>query len=229
MSDECWTLHPSDFAFLWEECRRCFYLKVVSGFPRARAPMPRIFSVIDARMKAWVEGRRTETVVPGMPAGAFEHGERRVESAPLDVPVPDHVYRCRLRGALDALVRLDDGAWAVIDFKTAGRRDEHLARYARQLHAYAWALEQPAPGAFGVGPVRRLGLVVFEPEKFARDDGGAVGLAGGLAWLEVPRDDGAFLGFLSEVLSVLAQASPPGGAPMCPWCVYRDAGRRTGL
>jgi len=32
-----------------------------------------------------------------------------------------------------------------------------------------------------------------------------------------------------EALSVLEKPGPPGGAPLCPWCVYRDASRRTGL
>jgi hypothetical protein len=36
-------------------------------------------------------------------------------------------------------------------------------------------------------------------------------------------------GFLAEVLSVLERPEPPGGAPLCDWCVYRDASRRTGL
>lgn len=229
MAGECWTLSPSDFAFLYEECKRCFYLKVVSGFPRPRTAMPKIFTVIDEQMKACFEGRRAETVAPEMPAGVFEYGERSVESRPLDVPVPDKVYRCRLRGRFDTVVRLDDGTYAVIDFKTAARQDAHIPLYARQLHAYALALENPAPGRFGCGPVSRLGLVIFEPEKFSHDVAGPVALAGGVSWLEIPRDDGGFLGFLSEVLTLLAEPRPPGGAPLCPWCVYRDAGRRTGL
>lgn len=227
MSEAEFTLSPSDFAFLWEECRRCFYLKAVHRFPRPRAGLPRIFSVIDERMKACFEGRRTD-VVAGMPPGVFEHGERLVDSRPIEVPVPDRVFRCRLRGRVDTVARLDDGTYAVVDFKTAGARAAHVPRYARQLHAYALALEQPAPGGFGLGPVSRLGLVIFEPEKFSADPTGPTGLAGGVSWVEIPRDDGAFLGFLAEVLSVLARPTPPGGAPLCPWCVYRDAGRRTG-
>ena len=46
-STKNWKLSPSDFAFLWEECKRCFYLKVARGFYRPRTPFPGIFSVID--------------------------------------------------------------------------------------------------------------------------------------------------------------------------------------
>jgi len=45
-------LSPSDFAFLWEECKRCFYLKVVRGFARPRMAFPQIFNAIDSAMTA---------------------------------------------------------------------------------------------------------------------------------------------------------------------------------
>ena len=32
-------LSPSDFAFLWEQCKRCFYLKVVHGIRQPSMPM----------------------------------------------------------------------------------------------------------------------------------------------------------------------------------------------
>ena len=229
MSNRCWKLSPSDFAFLWEECPRCFYLEVVRGFPRPRPAMPKVFTQIDEQMKACCEGRRTETLAPDMPAGVFEFGERWVESQPIDVYLPDAVHRCLIRGRFDTVVRLDDGGYAVVDFKTSERRADHVPLYARQLHAYAYALEHPAPGAFALGPVTRLGLLVFEPEKFAREAGGQGTLTGGLSWIEIPRDDGMLFGFLAEVLSVLERPEPPGGAPLCDWCVYRDASRRTGL
>jgi hypothetical protein len=229
VSGRCWTLSPSDFAFLWEECPRCFYLDAVRAFPRPQPPPPRIVARIDAQLRASCEGRRTETLAPEMPPGGFELGERWVESRPLDVHLPDAVRQCLVRGRLDTVVRLDDGSWAVVDFKTSEGCLEDVPRYARQLHAYAWALEHPAPGALALDPVTRLGLLVFEPEKFTREAGGLGALTGGLSWIEIPRDDGMLFGFLAEVLSVLERPEPPGGAPLCEWCVYRDASRRTGL
>jgi hypothetical protein len=175
VSSRCWKLNPSDLAFLWEECPRCFYLEVVRGFPRPATP--KVFTPIDEQMRACCEGRRTETLAPDMPGGVFEVGERRVASQPIDVYLPDAVHRCLISGGFDTVVRLDDGGYAVVDFKTSKRRrTDHVPLYARQLHAYAYALEHPAPGALALGPVTR-----------------------------------------------------PGGAPLCGWCVYRDASRRTGL
>lgn len=229
MSRRCWTLNPSDFAFLWDECPRCFYLKVVLGFPRPRPLVPKVFTRIDEQMKACCEGRRTETLAPEMPAGVFEFEERRVESQPVDVHVPDAVHRCLIRGRFDTVIRLDGGGYAVVDVKASERHAAHDPLYARQLHAYAYALEHAAPGAATLAPVPRLGLLVFEPEAFVRDTERRAALTGGLTWIDIPRDDGLLFGFLAEVLSVLERPEPPGGAPLCDWCVYRDASRRTGL
>jgi hypothetical protein len=225
----CWALRLADVASLWDECPRCFYLAVVRGFPRPQSAAPSVLAQIDARLKACCDGRRTETLAPDMPPGVFELAERWLESRPLDVHLPDAVRQCVVRGRLDTLVRLDDGGWAVVEVGTAEQPTANLAHAARRLLGHAWALEHPAPGAFGLGPVARLGLLGFEPETFACEAGGLGALTGGVAWIEIPRDDAALFGFLAEALSVLDRPEPPGGAPLCEWCVYRDASRRTGL
>jgi hypothetical protein len=60
MSKNNFKLTPSDFAFLWEECKRCFYLKVVHGFQRPFGAFPKIFTIIDAQMKNYYSDMRTE-------------------------------------------------------------------------------------------------------------------------------------------------------------------------
>lgn len=126
-----WKLSPSDFAFLWEECRRCFYLKVARGFQRPRSIMPKIFTNIDSQMKQFFAGKRTEKILPRLPAGVVEYGDKWVESIPFK---PDsQCSKCFIRGKVDTILKLDDGSYAVIDFKTAETRSEHIPLYARQL------------------------------------------------------------------------------------------------
>ena len=223
MSSHRWTLSPSDFTSLWNDCPRCFYLQVARGFPRP-APAP---AALEARLKASCHGRRTNTLAPEMPAGLFEIAERPVHSDTLDVHLPDAIHRCVIRGTLDVVVKLDDGGWALVDLVIGA--GEPLAARGRRLQACAYALEHPAADEPALGPVTRLGVLVFEPEKFAAEAGGVGALTGGLSWIEIPRDDGRLFGFLAEALSVLERPEPPGGKPLCPWCVYRDVSRRTGL
>jgi hypothetical protein len=221
-----WKLSPSDFAFLWEECRRCFYLKVVAGFQRPRSILPKIFTIIDSQMKEALANRHTSEIDVSLPAGVLEYGDRWVESRA--IIVPGFASTCFIRGRLDGVIRFKDGSHGLVDFKTAPAKGEHILLYSRQLHAYAWALENPADGALSLTPISRLGLLVFEPSEFHRQNGTYL-LSGGLQLIEVPRDDAAFLQFLGEVLQVLEQPEAPGGSPSCPWCGYRDVSRRTGL
>jgi hypothetical protein len=221
-----WKLSPSDFAFLWEECKRCFYLKGVAGFRRPRSILPKIFAIIDSEMKEALANRHTSEIDVSLPAGVLEYGDRWVESRA--IIVPGFPSTCFIRGRLDGVIRFEDGSYGVVDFKTAQAKDEHILLYSRQLHAYAWALENPSDGALCLKPISRLGLLVFEPNKFARHNGTCM-LSGGLEWIEIPRDDAGFLQFLGEVLQVLEQPEAPVGNPSCSWCGYRDASRRTGL
>lgn len=218
-----WVLNPSDFAFLWEECKRCFYLKVREGFRRPSMPMAKIFTVIDAEMKNCYAGKRTEKMMPFLPPGVVDASVSRVQSKP--IKVPGHSSACVIRGKIDTLVKFDDNSFAVIDFKTSARRAEHIQLYGRQLHAYALALEEAAVGHANLSPIRTLGLLVYEPQKFAKIAITEASLTGALNWIPVERDDRLFFGFLGEILDVLEKPDPP--APDdCEWCQYREASRK---
>ena len=142
--DTPWGLSPSDFAFLWDDCPRCFYLKVARKQPRPSSPFPSVFGRIDRAMKEFYLGERAELMAPGMPEGVIGGGDRWVKSAPLLVPGSSKT--CLIRGRVDALVDCDDGTTGVVDFKTTIPKPDHIATYGRQLHAYAMALEHPSSG-----------------------------------------------------------------------------------
>ncbi len=222
-----WKLSPSDFAFLWEECKRCFHLKVARGIDRPRTPMPKIFTLIDARMKDCYRDSPTSQFLPGLPPGRVESQDALVESRP--IAIRGHSTPCYVRGKLDTVIKFDQGGYAVVDFKTSETKDDYIPLYGRQLHAYAYALEHPAPGRLGLEPITRLGLLVFAPTTFSHASRDQASLSGGMTWIEVPRNDGRFLDFLREVVEVLDRDQPPAAAGGCKWCSYRDTGRRSGL
>ena len=227
MTSKNYKLSPSDFAFLWEDCKRCFYLKVAKNFPPPRSIMAKIFTIIDGEMRAYFNGKRLEKIIPGFKPGIVEHGEKWVQSKPISIPNQEST--CYVKGKLDTVVKFDDGTYGVIDFKTSQRKSEHIPLYARQLHAYAHALENPAPGQFSAGPISKIGLLVYEPSKFSVDKVDSANLAGGLTWIEIPRNDKKFFDFLKDVMSVIDSPNAPGGTPSCKLCQYRDTSRRTGL
>ena len=156
-STKNWKLSPSDFAFLWEECKRCFYLKVARGFFRPRTPFPGIFSVIDQLMNEYFNGRPNAEISETLPPGVVKYGESWVESRALAVPGREST--CFIRGRFDSVLEFEDGSYGIIDFKTTSTQSHHLAVSIRgnytltptrwrmrrrgtwrflQLHAWGW-------------------------------------------------------------------------------------------
>jgi hypothetical protein len=95
--------------------------------------------------------------------------------------------------------------------------------YSRQLHCYAYALENAGIGKFALQPVTTLGLLVFEPDAFS-DEAGAAMVQGKLTWINIPRDDRMFMEFLADVLAVL-ELPTPAPSPECGWCRYSLTGK----
>lgn len=224
--DANWILNPSDFAFLWEECKRCFYLKVREGFRRPSGPMPKIFTTIDSEMKNCFTGKRTEEIMPFLPPGVVDTSVSWVQSKPL--PIKGHNSTVVIRGKIDTLVRFDDNSYGVIDFKTSSKSADQVPLYGRQLHAYATALEQAAQGHVNLSPIRKLGLLVYEPQKFSQVAVTEASLTGALSWLPIERDSDKFFSFLRKILEVLELSKPP-VAEDCAWCRYREASRENKL
>lgn len=216
-------LSPSDLTFLWDECKRCFYLKVNYKFSRPSTPMPAIFTKIDGLMKGYFEGKATSDFTPDLPSGIIQHGDKTVYSQ--QIRMAGHSLECYITGRFDTVVKFDDGSYGVVDFKTSTPKPSHIAFYGRQLHAYKYALENPAPGRLLLSPISKLGLLVVEPNAMERTQDGRIGYYGNVTYSDIPRDDNAFLAFLGEVLALLEQPDPPSPAKDCPWCQYREAAR----
>lgn len=214
-------LSPTDLTFLWDDCLRCFWLKCKGVLKRPTGPFPKIFTKIDGLTKDHFYGKHTQQMGDGLRPGKVAFGERQVRSAPLWVP--GHDTRVTLTGRLDTALAFDDRGYGIIDFKTSTPRAEHVYFYGRQLHAYALAVENPAPGALELFPVTQLGLVCLDPVG-AIDMGAGMGLQCDSQFLEIERDHDAFLAFLSEVLFVLERPEPPEPARDCPYCHYLEAG-----
>ncbi|MGA7873496.1 MAG: hypothetical protein WCA22_21625 [Candidatus Binatus sp.] len=111
------------------------------------------------------------------------------------------------------------------DIKMSKVRDPNLVKYGRQLHSYAYALEQAKLGSPSLSRIERLGLIVFEPASFSNEQPGSGSLIGLVNWVEIARDDGAYLEFVFELVTMLDRPFAPEPSPDCGWCTYRGIGR----
>lgn len=207
-------ISPSDFAYLYEECKLCYYLKVKFGIFQPSMPMPGVFSAINTRLQGTLIGKSLQTLSKDLPNGVVVSQEGWVESKV--IPGTD-LY---IKGKYDLLVKLKDGTFALVDLKISQPGDDKITKYKTQLGAYKFALENPRSST--ALKITRIGLLVFYPDKARFEKGDAV-LTFPPKWLEVPIDDGGFIKFAKEIDLLLEGPTPPEGKD-CKWCKYRHVG-----
>ena len=155
-------LSPSKFLFGYERCERCFYLDIRKGLTQP-GTFPSIFSKYDIIHKNSTTGMRTEDICIDIPKGIFFEGpgSKTLESVDIKCEDGNAGY---ISGKGDAFLKLDDGSYAVIDFKTTAMSSDKAKDYSTQLHAYKYALENNREGKPHLSPITKLGIIVFEPD-----------------------------------------------------------------
>lgn len=217
-------LSPSDFAFLYEGCKRCYYLKVVHSIPQPSVPLPSIFSKMAVLLKNHYSGKHTKELHPALPPGIVKFGEQNVKSKTIEFP--GHGFTLFISGRFDIVIQFENGGYGVIDFKTGNPNGEYNNLYSRQLHGYAYALENPDPRGLSLAPITKLGLLYFYPSKVNQQTIEELSYQAEIHWVEIKKDMQGFAKFLEEVMSVLESPKLPDPSPDCRWCNYRSKLRK---
>lgn len=209
-------LSPSDFAYLYEECKLCYCLKIKDNIYQPSMPMPGVFSAINTRLQGDLVGKSLKDISKELPAGEVVMQEGWVES---EVVPETNVY---IKGKYDLLVKNQDGTHTLIDLKISQPAVDKIEKYKTQLGAYKYALEHPRNGE----PIKisMLGLLIFYPDTVEFQDGIAK-LSFPPKWLEIPCDEAGLLSFAKDVDKLLAGPLPEEGEN-CKWCKYRHVGEK---
>jgi len=209
-------LSPSDFAYLYEDCKLCYCLKIKHKIYQPSMQMPGVFLTMNSLMQGNIVGKNLREISPELPDGEVIKQEGFVKSAPIP---GTSVY---ISGKYDLLVKNPDGTHTIVDLKISKPGDGKGAMYQSQLWAYQYALENPAEGE----PIKitRLALLIFYPEQVSFEDGAAK-MTLPPQWVSVEYDLDSFLKFIKEVDTLLAGPLPAEG-DKCQWCKYRHTGEQ---
>jgi len=221
INSKTFKLSPSDFAFLWNECKRCFYLKIVENVKRPSTPMPAIFVKIDSIMKDYFEHKCTTEFHKDLPKGKVEFGDRWIQSKVFEHKKTGNKFF--IKGKTDTVVSFHNGSYGVIDFKTSRIAPDNVEKYSRQLHAYALSLEKPEEGKPHLNPVRTLGLLVVEPNSMDDEKYGCI-FKNSMSWQPITKDYRQFKLFIDEMMSILSLPKAPDPDPGCKWCEFSKHG-----
>ena len=159
-----------------------------------------------------IEGVNLKDINPNLPSGIIETKEGYLKSKP--IPPAESSF---ISGRFDIISKLDDGTFAIIDFKISDPTEEKVQKFTHQLHAYKFALENPQEGERK--NVSKMGLVIVAPEQIGFKNG-FVYFKSTPQWFEIKEDMAGFLNFIGNVNEVL-DSEPPQPSPECKWCIYR--------
>jgi len=212
MDKKLYKLSPSDFGYLWVECKHCYYQKVKNGI-YAPGIFPSMFGRINKLLQDSIMGKNLNEIHPSLPSGIIEIQEGFLKS----IPVPGAVS-CFIQGRFDILTKLDDGTYTIIDFKITSPDEDRIQKYASQLHAYKFALENPHSGE----PVKisKMGIVSVNPEEMKLVNG-KIEFTAVPRFHEVVEDMDSFFNLIKDVEQVL-NADLPLPADGCGLCTYRS-------
>lgn len=207
-------LSPSDFKYLWEDCKHCYYRKVVFNVIPPSIGMPGIFSKMNGQVQLKVQGTNPHYLHPDLPSGTFILKEGYLKS----IPIPPS-NKCFISGRFDLLTKFDDGTFGVIDLKITDPKDEDLYKFENQLHAYKFSLENPLDGIKKVTKISKIGLLILSPEDVDLS-GGKLHFHSSPVWIEIKEDMQKFHNFIDEISKFLHLPMPAPSAG-CKWCKYR--------
>lgn len=205
-------LSPSDFAYLWEDCKFCYYQKIKNGISYSGI-FPAMFGKINNLLQGSIMGMNIKELIPELPPGivAVEEGFLRSKVIP-----GTNVY---LSGRFDILTRFEDRTYGLIDFKITNPDEEKiLKKYTSQLHAYKYALENPYEGR--VEKISLMGAVSVHPDEMKIVDGKIRFLATP-RYHSVKENMDEFLDLMKEISDFLDGPEPPPGEN-CLLCNYRS-------
>lgn len=205
-------LSPSDFRYLYEDCKHCYYQKVKHGISLPSIGIPGVFIKMNSLLQNAIIGMDLKEINSKLPAGKIEVKEGYLRSKPIP-PGKD----CFISGRFDIASRLDDGSYAIIDFKITDPSEDKIQKFFAQLHAYKFALENPVFGE--PKKVSKMGVIAINPEEitFPADN---VVFKAKPQWFEIEEDMDRFYAFVAEVAELLKGPVPKPEAN-CRWCQYR--------
>lgn len=158
-------------------------------------------------------GKSLRDIDPGLPGGTIEFQEGFLKSKP--IPGAED---CFISGRFDVLTKLDDGSFGVIDFKITKPDVEQIQKFSSQLHAYKFALENPAVGM----PIKisQIGLISVSPDSIEHKDGKFV-FTTSPTWHPIIENMEGFFGLIKEISAVL-NGPVPALNDTCLLCAYRE-------
>ena len=214
--DKIYTFSPSEFAFNYAGCKRCYYDQKVNKI-KVSLPFPSIFSKLDILQKNFYHNKPSALISKNLEEGTIKTDYAKTQKSKIFEDEKGRKYY--LNGKLDAYIKHKD-FYSIIDFKVTDINQKKIETYATQLLAYALMFEYPDENSIKLTPVKNLGIFCFEPDIII-DHNHEPNFKMKTHYYPIERDDQKMLSFITEVIDLL-EGKAPTSAPKCTVCKVRN-------
>ena len=210
---------PSEFAFGFEGCQRCFYDRKVNKLD-LKSAFPAIFSKIDLVQKDYYHNKSSKLISEDLEDGTILTDHNKMLKSDILYDLKDRPFT--MGGKIDAYIKHKD-SYTVVDFKTTSISESKINTYATQLQSYALIMENPKEGSLHLNPVKKLGIFCFEPGGMSDANPKTCNMNMNTKWFEIKRDDKSLIQYITNIQDVLYSNDAPASSASCGTCNYRKA------
>jgi hypothetical protein len=211
----------SSLGFDYESCPRCFYLDAKKDIKKPNGAFSSIFQKLEAAVRELYfkpedgKDRNLHTIHESLPSGTIESSNRGFTSVPYLVENLnlELIVTCKL----DNLVKLDDGTYAIVMFKTSMPKESNLPAIEKQINACAWAIQHCNKPEKQV-KITEVGIMVFDAVA-------AVQMKSYdqlFSYIKLNLEPDQFENYLQDIATLLVSNVVPDFTDGCSYC-HRDS------
>ncbi len=189
---------PSEFAFGYSGCKRCYYDLKVNDI-RINFGFPTIFSKIDSIQKKFYHNKSSKYLNSNKVSdGIIKTDYAKLHKSEVLYDQKDRAFQ--LRGKIDAYIDHKD-FFSIIDFKVTNINEKKSLTYMTQLNSYAIMFENPDQNYLKLKPIKNLGIFCFEPDSLKLETKPALEMS--TQYFEIRRNDDLYFKFITDVIDFL--------------------------
>lgn len=215
--DLVFNFSPSEFAFDYEGCKKCYYDKKVNNIV-LKTPFPGAFSKFDREQKKYYNNKSSKIISTSLDDGVIVSDYNKKLSSKVLHDNKDRPFT--LGGFIDAYIKHKD-SYTVIDFKTTTISDNQPTIYKSQLQSYAVIMENPKEGSLKLNPITNLGILCFEPSNIINVNKKDCEVKMTTKWFDVKRDDKELIAYITKIQDLLYDDKIPKSDENCNICKFK--------
>ena len=208
---------PSEFAFGFESCKRCYYDKKVNKI-EIKLPFPSIFSKFDILQKNYYHGKSSKVLSHKLEEGEIVANYNKILKSDILYDLKDRPFT--MTGKIDCYIK-HKNSFTIVDFKTTNINEKKIDTYATQLQSYAMIVEKAKEGSLKLNPIKRLGIFCFDPSDITKAEENNCNIYMNTKWFEIKRDDKNLIAYITKIQDVLYLKKIPESSYTCGICNFR--------